>query len=282
MNTLMASFYSVYRRPLIIFIIGTTAFTIALVNHFNPVMPILSGLDAIGTNNFLSSAISMLQYLWEPNIVVKAVAALITVSAIAALLLSGIFSGCFNMIGNSVAERPVVKGEFIAGFKKYYWRLVTINIRVFLIYSVYIMLVSVAVVPSLALTRAATGSRPQMFLAAIFVDTLTVFVLFFSSMFLRIYTLYWYPALYNGFGNAFAPAKRIADSHFWKIVRAFLCFDMIFILFHLLAGRIFPGASALSFFLKWLFNTLYFSIYSSYIFNSFSVYVISRNCASRS
>ncbi len=272
MNMLMASFYSLYKRPLIIFVIGMTAFVIALLNHFNPIIPIITGLGAIGTSNFFSSAISLLQYLWEPGIIVKAIMILIAGSIAAALLLSSFLSGSLNMIGNSAADRPVAKGEFVSGLRKNFWRLVTINIRIFLVYSVYLMLVSVVVVPSLALTRAATGSRPQMLIAAIFVDVLTVFVLFFSFMFLRIYTLYWFPAVYGRFRNAFISAKRIADSNFWRIVRAFLCFDIAFILFHLLAGQISPGAAALSFFLKWLFNTLFFSTYISYIFNTFFGY----------
>jgi hypothetical protein len=137
----------------------------------------------------------------------------------------------------------------------------------------------IASVPAVIITRAASLAKAQMMISAVFIDILTLVIMFFSVMFFRIYVLFWYPAALNLRKKAFWVGKRIADANFWNIVKGMVAFDIVYIAVRLLlvyagniSGKGEVGSQSFSLVvlaLKWAFNTLFFSVFAAYIFTLF-------------
>jgi hypothetical protein len=65
-------------------------------------------------------------------------------------------------------------------------------------------------------------------LAAVFIDVLTVCVIFLGLSFYTIYTYMWYISALTASRKPFEAGKAAADRCFWKMTADLLAFDIIF------------------------------------------------------
>ena len=275
-----------FRRTFLLLFFGLLMLVVCFVNYYNPIFTIISGLNSIGDSDIFSNIISFLQMLLnftaEPSMLpgeVLALAVLLVVLSIAAGLL---FSGYFYILNNTLDGKPKYRGEFLAGLKKYFFKLTFISFRVFLLGFMLAIFLMVALVPAIIVTKTWMAGRPQLLFPAILLDILTVAVLLFGLMLFRVYMFFWYPACYNTGKKAFITGKRVADSHFWNTVVSVLMFDIVLAGFQAIKAYIgkttalknvethFPVPGLLI--INWAFYTFYFASLTVYIFSLFKAY----------
>ena len=243
---------------------------VTAINRFNPIVPILRGLDSITEGSFIESIVSYLQVILDPSIVPVFAGFVVAFCIVISLLAGLFFSGCFNIINNELANKQKKKGEYVTGLKKYFGRIFLITLRSLIVAFLLVVFMLVASVPAIVITNASITGRSELIIPAVFVDVLTVLVILFGFMFFRAYVFFWYPAALNSEKKYFAQSRRFVDRHFWSIAASILIFDLAFVLFEYLCTYI--SQSLLYFFVNWIFYTVFFTLLVTYIFSAYKVY----------
>lgn len=280
MNIIKVTIHSVSKKPVIIILPAVAALICCIINNYNPVLPVVLGISSATGGSFFDGIISILQLLMEPNVIASvaifAAGAVILVSLLAGLILSGYFS----IVGNTLEGIEKAKGEFKAGLKKYFFKVFVITIKAALSAGFISGIMVIATVPAIIITRASAVTKPELMPAALLVDILTAGVLFFGFMFLRVYLFYWYPAVIKDMAKPFRRAKQFVDRYFWSILSRLAVFDVVFAVF------LYFFLNTSSALLKLLFGTIFITIFITmliiYIFNSFTKIMISNTQDDRS
>lgn len=251
------------RQGLLITVLALTL-AFLVINSYNPLFGLLMGINTITKGDIMHSIISALQILSDPSFIPTVVAIIIGISVIGSLIAGLLFSGFFYMLNNALSGKEKVKGEFRSGVKKYFKRVALISIRIILIGFLLVVFLSIATIPAIVITKAATPQKPELIASAVFVNFLTILVLFFGMMFFKIYALFWYPAAINAQGKYFTAGKKAADLNFWRVVGRFIIFDAVFVLVELIFWKL--GDSLITFLANWLFMTGFILLYITYVF----------------
>lgn len=273
MNILKITIQSAVKRPLIIILPAVIMLMFSVLNSYNPVLTVILGISSATGGTVFDGVISVLQLIMDPAII-PGIALFIAGAIILISLLAGIIlSGYFHIVRITLEGINKTKGDFKAGIKKYFTKvfIITLKASLFTVFISGIMII--ATVPSIIITRVATSTKPELLLAAIFVDILTAGVLFFGLIFSKIYLLYWYPAVFNNIPKPFKYVKRIVDGNFWQIVFKLVMFDIVFSVFLYLVLII--ASITLKLIFGWIFITIFFTVLVVFIFYSFSEIVLS-------
>jgi MFS family permease len=274
MNIIKVSIQSSVRRPVVIILPAVLALAFFVINNYNPIMPVILGISSATGGSFFDGVISALQLIMDPSIIPGIGIFMAGVVIFASLLAGIILSGYFHIIRNTLDGIKKTKNDFKAGIKKYFLRIFVITLKATLFTGLISCIMIVAAVPAIIITRAATTTKPELMLAAIFVDILTAGVLFFGFMFSRVYLYYWYPAAIKNIEKPFIYAKRLIDKHFWKIVSRFFLFDIVFAIF--IYFFIIIASAVLKLLFGWIFATVFSTVMVIYVFQSFSEIMISN------
>jgi hypothetical protein len=262
------------RRPLALLFMGIVMMVYAIIDSYNPILPIFLGLGSITEGGISEGILSLLQFMIDPDIIPMIILLIFSVSGIGALVLGFVLSGYCYTINNGIAGKKKFKGEFIAGLKKYFLKLTWVSFRVIFIGILLIIFLLVASVPALIITNVADISKPKLLAAAFLMNVITAGVIFFAFMYFRAYMFFWYPAAVNQAERPFTAGIRAANRNFWGITGRFLTFDIFFIVFALILRNI--DSSLYRIIATWIFGTFYVVLFSAYIFFAFKIYNIAN------
>ena len=255
------------RRPIAAALLGLAVLLYCIADRLNPVMPILLGLGNVTGGSIFENTISFLQLILDPGIILPLLLFVILFSVLSAAAAGAITSCFFHMVHNALEGKKRTPREFIEGFRKYFLRMSLISLRIIGIGVGTAAVLLVSSVPAMIVINSAKSSKPELFLAALFVSLLTAGIIFFSLMFFRSYMFFWFPAAFYEEGKAFSAAKKMVDEHFWNIASKYLAFDVIFVIFQLLVSSM--KDSALLLIVKWCFGTIFLLLFSTYLFTTY-------------
>ncbi len=281
------------KRPSVVCFIGFVVLIFTVINYQIPVFAIIHGLSTMGEGNVFESLISVLQlvtgYFNKPGIVMAGLAGLLSLLFILSAILGFLFSGYFNIINNALNDKNKYRGEFAAGVRKYFTKIAWITFRVLLVAVFLLIYLMIASIPAAIITRTASMDKPQLLFSAAFIDILTLGVIFFSLMFFRIYVMFWYCAAINQRKRPLSSGKHIADAHFWRIVKVVLAFDVVYVVIEVLMtfvqGVLGKGAAESQsaefavLAVEWALETLFFSVFITYMFSLFRQLAARKNKA---
>lgn len=270
MNILNITVRAVIRRPFIIILPAVIMLLWLVLNTYNPILPVITGIASITGGTTLDSMVSVIQLLMDPTLIPVILLIFAGTTLLASLFAGLVLSGYFNVIATALDGEPGSRGKFKEGFKGYFIKYFSISLRAVPFMALLAVFMLVSSVPAIIVTRAVAVDKPELLIAAVFVDILTVAVLFFGLIFSRIYIFFWYPAAFKAAKKPFTFGKRVVDRHFWKIVLRILVFDIIFAAFHYIISA--AGSSLLQLLLVWLFDTVFFTTFAVYIFSAFKEY----------
>ncbi len=267
MNILKTTVQAVIRRPFVIILPAALMLLFTLLNTYNPILPVIAGIASVTGSSLFDSLVSVIQLLLNPSLIPVILVAFSGTVLLASLFTGLVLSGYFNVLVSALDGAPAKRGEFLEGLKRYFTRYFFISLRTvpFMLLLATFMLVSS--VPAVIVTRAVTADKPELLIAAVFVDILTFAVLFFAFIFSRAYIFFWYPSGLKAGKKPFAYGKRLVDVHFWGIVLRIFVFDIVFAVFCYLTSI--TGSPILQLLLGWVFNTAFFTTLGVYVFNAF-------------
>lgn len=257
-------------RPFILVFIAVLALLITAINKVNPIMPILRGLNSITNGSFFENIVSYLQLILDPEIIPMIAAVALVFCLIVSLMSGFLLSGLLNIVNKTTFDKEKSKGDFRVGIKKYFWRIFFITFKSLVLTILFMLFMLVVSVPGIVVTIASITGKPELIIPALFVDLLTVFVMFFGLMFFKTYILLWYPAALNNERKYFSAGKKVVDRKFWSIAIRLLIFDIVFIIYEYIA--IYIREFSVFFIISWIFNTIFFTLLLIYIFTIYRAY----------
>lgn len=268
------------KNPFILLFPGIMFLVYSIVSIYNPLYAVfLSLIRSVGENSF-EGIIVTIKYMCEPRIIILGLVLLSGILLAVSCLVSLLFSGYFFVVDNLLKNKATYKAEFFNGIQKYFFKILFITFisGVFGCFLLFFMFI--ASVPSIIITKSWIAGENQLLTAVIFVNILTVAVLFLVFMFYRIYILFWYPAVYNEKKKFFLKGKHVADSCFWNILVKFLGFDAVFIIFVIINSylkylvyehdHVSQYLLLCIFFAGWVFRTLFFTFVVFFIFDIYN------------
>lgn len=273
----------VLKRPFVLIYTGIVVAVLLAINIYNPVLPLLLGLTSITKSSVFESLVAALQIISDPKFLPMLVLAVAGGVIIASVVGSAVVSGFMFKLDRAVENLPSEKGEFISGLKKYFVRIILVNLRTIFLTVVFTIFIMVCSVPAIVITKSSFSDKPELLAASILVDILTVLVVILGMLFYSSYILFWYPAVYKNTEKAFAAGKKAVDKGFWKIAGNLLVFGFVFIVLQYLIF-IMPG-SVLKFIALWILWTAFllnlfvfvFATYREYSADIFEAYQKERH-----
>ncbi len=262
-------------RPFIVLYFAFFCLLYAIIDSYNFLFTIFTNFNTLGQSSIFEAVVDILQlvlrYLFTP----QAMGLLAGFLLGASILFGLVLSGWMNVVNNALDGKPRIRGEFVSGIGRYFFKVSIITFVIILSSVVLVMIILVSVVPALVVTKAAIAGRTEFFLISLAVDSVTGVVLFFGLMFFRVYATFWYPSAINNGRKTFLTGKRAADYKFWRLMARFVVFDIIFIASQIMFFGITNPLVLLI--CKWLFCTFFFSFLGIYMFALYKSAVKSRS-----
>lgn len=284
MGTLNNAVHLLAKRPSILVLTIILSSVICVVE--NLFMTLFYGMTMFKSGSPFDDYINIIQFVIDtilvPQTAVKIIIALVVLIFSVALILALLLSGYFNILNNAVEGRPKKYGsEFIAGIKKYFLRMVSLNLWTLCSIVLFVIYVLIASIPA-AIFIDNVFSGGINIIAGILLFIITMLVLFFSYAFFRQYIVFWYPSalVYNK--NHFKMAKKISDNNFWTLLSRFIVFDIVLLLFdalYIIANFSLANAQIISGFtntillvINIVFKTIFIALIVCFVFSSFKKY----------
>jgi len=263
----------ILKRPFIIIFWAILMLICTVAGYILPVFRTLFQLNTISGSNPFETIMSFIQlvysYMLDIKVVIIAAVVLLLVLLSIAVISGALISGYFFKLNNAVNKKAGKKGELSHG-RQYFNKITLMNFVLLATGLIILIIIVVASVPALVITRASAGKGRDMLPAVLFVDVLTGVVLFFGLMFYRIYTFFWYPAAMNNEKRPFRQSKRIANNNFWRIVSVFVVFDIVYIISQIFFVKLDDNIILLL--AKWAFSSVFYAVYTTYIFAAYRKY----------
>ncbi len=269
------------KRPSVLLLTALLSTVVCVFEYF--FMTLFYGLTMFKTGSPFDDYVNIIQFVINtisvPETAVKIILALVIAVVAASLVLGLIFSGCFNILFNAVQGNEKKAGsEFIQGVKKFFLRMISLNLWTLCAAFIFVIYALIAIVPAaIVVDNSISGTMNP--LAGIFLSLITAAVLFFSYTFFRQYIVFWYPSAIVHDKNHFKLAKKISDRNFWPLLSRFVAFDIILVLFDILYivanftlanTQIVSGTiNTILIVVNIVFKTIVFAILICFVFSSF-------------
>ncbi len=281
MSIVNKAVHLIAKRPSVLLLTALLSTVICFFEYF--FMTLFYGLTMFKTGSAFDDYVNIIQFVINtvtvPETAVKVILALVITGVAASLILGLIFSGCFNILYNAVEGKEKKAGsEFVQGVKKYFLRMISLNLWTICAFVLFIVYVLIAIIPAtIVVDNSFSGTMNP--LAGIVLSIITVAVLFFSYTFFRQYIVFWYPSAIVYDKNHFKLAKKVSDRNFWSLLTKFVAFDITLVLFDILYiianftlanTQIVSGTiNTILIIVNIVFKTIVFAILICFVFSSF-------------
>ncbi len=269
------------KRPSILILTIITSIVLCVIE--NLLMTLFYGITMFKTGSPFDDYVNLVQFVIDtaivPQTAVKIIIALVVLVAVAALVFGLLLSGYFNILTNAVQGKPKKPGsEFLAGVRKYFFRMVSVNLWVLSLLILFVIYVVIASVPAAIFIDNALNDDVNV-VAGVLLFVITIIVLFFSFAFFRQYITFWYPSALVFNKNHFKVAKKVSDKHFWSLLSKYIIFDIILVLFdtiYVIANFSMANAQVVSgltsnvlLIVNIVFKTIFIAVTVCFVFTSF-------------
>ncbi len=249
----------------------------------NLMMTLFYGITMFKTGSPFDDYVNVIQFVIDtvlvPQTAVKIILALIIFVVAVSLIFGLLLSGYFSILTNAVQGKPKKPGsEFLAGIKKYFFKMISVNLWVLssaIIFAIYAL---IATVPAAIFIDNALNGDVNI-VAGVLLFVVTIVVLFFSFAFFRQYISFWYPSTFIYNKNHFKVAKKISDNYFWQLLSRLIIFDVILVVFdviYVIANFSMADAQVVSsvtsnvlLIVNIIFKTIFIAVLVCFVFASF-------------
>lgn len=278
METLKNAVRILSKRPSILILTIILSTIICVVEYLFVIL--FFGITMLKTASPFDAYINIIQFVINtiivPETAVKIIIALVFLVLSVALIFALLLSGYFNILNRAVSGKSKERGsEFILGVKKYFLRMVSLNLWTLCSTIIFIIYVLIASIPAAIFIDNALNGEINIVIGVLFF-ILTILVLFFSYAFFRQYIVFWYPSALIYEKNHFKMAKKISNINFWGLLSKFIVLDIVLVLFDVIyITSNFSNASGsgtintILLVINIIFKTIYIALVVCFVFDSF-------------
>lgn len=281
MGTVNKALHLIAKRPSVLLLTALISIVVCVFEYF--FMTLFYGITMFKTGSPFDDYVNIIQFVINavsvPETAVKIILVLAIAVVSASLILGLIFSGCFNILYNAVQGKEKKAGsEFVHGVKKYFLRMISLNLWTICAVFIFVIYVLIATIPAaIVVDNSISGTMNP--LAGVVLSIITAIVLFFSYTFFRQYIAFWYPSAIAYEKSHFKMAKKVSDRNFWPLLSKFIAFDIILVLFdilYIIANFTLANTQVVSgtintilIVVNIVFKTIVFAILICFVFSSF-------------
>jgi len=275
MKILKSSIGLISKRPYLFIYISVITLIFCIIEYFNPINGIISGMTQLKGNGIIESYFVIIQLILNPSyypmMIIYLFIALLCCSAIVSLFMTGyLFS-----LSSAVDAKKHVHGEFFHGFKKYFFRIFFLTLAGLILSVIFVVAAVIALLPAMMLTKSAIEGTFNVPAFAVILDIISLFAIFFAAMFFEIYMLFMFPSVFSGEKKPYGYGKKIADRAFFRMIIPMTVFSLAIAVFQIEIP--FMGDSILKIIVNWAFKSLFISILAGFIFVSYNNYRIEES-----
>ncbi len=269
------------KRPSILILTIITSTVLSVVEYL--LMMLFYSITMFKTGSPFDDYVNIIQFVIDtvlvPQTAVKIIMALVVLVVAAALIFGLLLSGCFHILTNAVQGREKKPGsEFLAGIRKYFLRMVSVNLWTLSAVILFVIYVIIASIPAAIFIDNALNGEINI-VAGVLLFVVTIIVLFFSFAFFRQYITFWYPSAIVNSRNHFKIAKKISDNDFWNLFSKYIVFDIILVIFdviYVIANFSMANAQVVSnvtsyvlLIVNIVFKTIFIAVIVCFVFSTF-------------
>ncbi|NLV35519.1 MAG: hypothetical protein GXY17_02450 [Clostridiaceae bacterium] len=263
MNIIRTTFRAVIKQPPILIIIASIMLAAAIFNAFIPLMAMIIGVINMAGGGFFDSVLSIVHMVTDQDNIPTILILLAALTGIGSVAIGLLLPGFLLLVDDGIGKGQRKKGLFAEGIKKYFFKFFPMALLTALVSLLLAVFLLISSVPAIIVTRAAMTTKPDLLIAAAFLDIVTIGVFFMCLSFFSAYIYMWYIAASTGVEKPFRIGKAIADCKFWRLALGLLIFDIVFaIVIYLIYSF---DSQILRYVTGWLFTTAFFTTLAVYL-----------------
>lgn len=263
LDLIKAIIKTITKRPSIPVLVGAIMLAAAVFNMLIPVVAIIVGIINMTGGGFFDSVMSIIQLLIDPEnlptILTTAAILAVVASVVSGLLLPGFLL----IVDDGMAMGKKEKGLFASGIRCCFFRFLLMTLALSLFTLLLFVFLLVAAIPAIIVTKAALSNRPDLAVAAVLVDLVTVAAFIMCLSFYKIYVYMWYIAAAKREKRPFAVGKAVAGRIFGRAMPQLFGFDVVFAVVIYLVYL--NESQVLRYVLGWIFTTVFFTVLAVYL-----------------
>ncbi|HRX43153.1 MAG TPA: hypothetical protein P5315_10310 [Clostridia bacterium] len=217
----MAFFKKTYdcfmKRPFLIIYIAVVSLIYSVIQLFNPLIGLLQNLGAIRSDSWADSMIYISKELYTPaNLLI-----LLPIAGLACVILavvSGIVtSGYLNVYHETLmGSKEKTWVLVLDGLKKAAIKVSLVFLQFYVSFTVFIMLIPIASVPSIILKQKALENGSQNIFINDVLPILTIAVFAISAVFIAMAFIFRFPAIYYFKKRPVERSKTVTATAYWR------------------------------------------------------------------
>lgn len=268
MKPLFSAIGVIFKRPLVFVYISIIALIFCIVEYFNPITGVISGLNLKGGISITDGFFTIVSIIMKPLHYPKMFLVLAIAIFVAALIFAAVMSGYMFAVNNTIERRKRSSGELRLGFKKYFFKMFFLTFFTVLIGVIFAIALIVSLVPAFYILKSTNTGKLMLpaYLPAI-LAMLSGLVAFFAIMVFEVYVSFLYPSLFSGEMRPYHYGNSVAGKAFVEMIIPLILFDAVLIVFQIILSRF--NANYVLLAINWVFKSIFVSIFISYIFASF-------------
>ena len=267
MDMIRASIRAVVKRPFILVLVSAVMLAAAVFNAFIPVMAMIVGIIKMTGGGFFDSILSVVQVLLEPSGLLTLLISLAVLALLLSVAAGLLLPGYILIVNDGLDKGKKVSGLFAEGIKNSFLKFFVMTLKTTLLTATFFIFMLISAVPAIIVSKAAFGTKPDLMLAAVFIDIITVCVFFLCLSFFRIYLSMWYTAAAFNEKKPFKTGKAVGDRCFWSMAAGYLGFDVVFSAVIYLIYQ--SGSQIFRYGAGWVFTSLFFTALAVFILRSY-------------
>lgn len=254
---------TITKRPSIPVLVGVLMLAVAVFNAFIPVMAMIVGIINMTGGGFFDSVLSILQLLIDPGNLPAILIAAAVLSVLASVVSGLLLPGFLLIVDDGQAMGSKKKGLFAEGIKCCFFKFFRMTLKLSFFTVLLGVFLLIASVPAIIVTKAAVSTNPELAIAAVIIDMVTLGAFFMCLSFFKIYVYMWYIAAAKSEKRPFTAGKAVGGRYFWRTALELLGFDAVFAaviyLVYLNENQV------LRYVLGWVFTTVFFTALAVYL-----------------
>ena len=264
MKTFIKTFFNLFARPAMLInalilgiVIGYCEFTVPIKEIF---LNFFWG-ESLNKLDIMDSIVYLIRILIGGLMDIWTILDILKYILILSIVAAPLYCIVFATYNSNVIRKK--KLTAIQALKKYFIRVFLKTFVILTVAVVLLILLIVATIPAFIYTRAVLNGLSQYMVRTIFIDALTVFVLFFIVNFAKSYLSFWLTATVNDDPQPFKTGRQVANISFWQLAISFFVLDIVYIVIMYLMFKL--PTSTVTYFVRGIVNGFCITFFLLYI-----------------
>jgi len=267
MNFLKSALIIYLKKPLIIIYVAIATLVLTLVGFLNPLSSLVKLYSTFITDSITNTVIIISKEIYKIGVIPYIALGVLVLSLMLAILSGVIYSGYFYIIFKSVKKIKPLKNDIITGIKKYFVKVSYVFFEFYFMIFGFLALIPLILVPHIVILNKAIENNSVTFFNNTLIALVTGGVILLVILLILVEFTFRMPSIFFFNKKPIEKSKLTLSMAYWTIFGRVALFLIVLIMIgYLILSINIPIIVAI---LNWIFGTIFFSLFSIYMFYDF-------------